>query len=125
MRFYCKIFAFFILLLFAETLFSQSAGQALEAGQDVNVLFRNEATGNVSAHTRGFSANYRRLWHVTGTRKRLIEFELLNMRHPKEQKVKHDHGKSYNYGKLNNLTAIKNIVFKHHKLCNAIMITIR
>ncbi len=94
----------FFSLLFTETVFSQSAGQALEMGQDVNVLFRNEATGNISMHSRGFSANYRRLWHVTGTRKRLIEFELLNMRHPKEQKTKRDHGKSYYYGKLNGLT---------------------
>jgi hypothetical protein len=107
MRLSLKISALFLCLLFAENIFSQSAGQALEAGQDVNVLFRNEATGNFSAHTRGFSANYRRLWHVTGTRKRLIEFELLNMRHPKEEKVKHDHGKSYYYGKLNNLTFIR------------------
>ncbi|HWY37244.1 MAG TPA: hypothetical protein VNY73_01705, partial [Bacteroidia bacterium] len=87
--------------------FSQSAGQALAMGQDVNVLFRNESTGNISLHSRGFSVNYRRLWHVTGTRKRLIEFELLNMRHPKEQKIKHDHGKSYYYGKLNTLTFIR------------------
>jgi hypothetical protein len=73
-------------------------------GQDVNVLFRNEATGGIFMHSRGFGANYRRLWHVTGTRKRLIEFELLNMRHPKEEKTKRDHAKSFFYGKMNTLT---------------------
>jgi hypothetical protein len=107
MRFYCKIVAALFSLLFTEKLFSQSAGQALEQGQDVNVLFRNEATGNVSMHSRGFSANYRRLWHVTGTRKRLIEFEICNMRHPKEQKIKREHAKSYYYGKLNGLCFIR------------------
>ena len=107
MRFSGKIIALFFSLLFTKTMFSQSAGQALEMGQDVNVLFRNEATGNISMHSRGFSANYRRLWHVTGERKRLIEFELLNMRYPKEQKIKHDHAKSYYYGKLNTLTFLR------------------
>jgi hypothetical protein len=104
MRLSSKIIALFVFMLFASTFFSQSAGQALEAGQDVNVLFRNESTGNISLHSRGFSGNYRRLWHVTGTRKRLIEFELLNMRHPKELKKKQAHGKSYYFGKLNGLT---------------------
>jgi hypothetical protein len=79
----------------------------LAAGQDINVLFRNEATGSIFMHSRGFGANYRRLWHVTGTRKRLIEIEGLNMSHPKELKVKRDRGKSYYYGKLNSLIFIR------------------
>jgi hypothetical protein len=88
-------------------LFSQSASQALAAGQDVNVLFRNESTGSIFMHSRGFGANYRRLWHVTGERKRFIEVEGLNMSHPKEQKVKRDRGKSYYYGKLNSLVFLR------------------
>ena len=107
MRLGLKIFLLFLALVFTESVFSQSAGQALALGQDVNVLFRNEATGSISAHSRGFGINYRRLWHVTGTRKRLIEFDALNMKHPKEIKVKHDRGKSYYYGKLNNLVFIR------------------
>lgn len=97
----------FLSLLFTENVFSQSAGQALAMGQDVNVLFRNESTGSIFVHSRGFGANYRRLWHVTGERKRLIEIEGLNMSHPKEQKVKRDRGKSYYYGKLNSLIFIR------------------
>jgi len=97
----------FLSLLFTENVFSQSAGQALAMGQDVNVLFRNESTGSIFMHSRGFGANYRRLWHVTGERKRLIEIEGLNMSHPKEQKVKRDRGKSYYYGKLNSLIFIR------------------
>ncbi len=93
--------------LFTENLFSQSAGQALAIGQDVNVLFRNESTGSVFMTSRGFGANYRRLWHVTGEKKRFVEIEGLNMSHPKEEKVKRDRGKSYYYGKLNNLLFIR------------------
>lgn len=97
------LFSFF----FSGNVFSQSASQALAAGQDINVLFRNEATGSIFMHSRGFGANYRRLWHVTGERKRLIEIEGLNMSHPKELKVKRDRGKSYYYGKLNSLLFIR------------------
>lgn len=107
MRLSLKIALAFIAIFFAETALSQSSGQALAAGQDVNVLFRNESTGSIFMHSRGFGANYRRLWHVTGERKRLLEIEALNMNHPKEQKTKRDRGKSYYYGKLNSLFMIR------------------
>jgi len=97
----------FLSFLFTENVFSQSASQALAAGQDINVLFRNESTGSIFMHSRGFGCNYRRLWHVTGEKKRLIEIEGLNMSHPKEQKVKRDRGKSYYYGKLNSLVFLR------------------
>jgi len=59
-------------------------------------------------HSRGFGAIYRRYWHVTGKLKRLIEFEGLNMRHPKQMAIKADGGgKSYDYGKLNALLFIR------------------
>jgi hypothetical protein len=94
--------------MLSEMSFSQSAQQALDAGQDVNVLFRNESTGGVYMHSRGFGAIYRRYWHVTGKLKRLIEVEGLNMRHPKEIKIKSDEGgKSYKYGKLNGLLFLR------------------
>lgn len=96
-----------IFFLFPENLFSQSASQALAQGQDINVLFRNESTGSIFMHSRGFGANYRRLWHVTGEKKRLIEVELLNMSHPKEEKIKRERGKSYYYGKLNSLVFLR------------------
>lgn len=98
---------FLISFLFSENLFSQSASQALAQGQDVNVLFRNESTGSIFMHSRGFGANYRRLWHVTGEKKRLMEVELLNMSHPKEQKIKRERGKSYYFGKLNSLVFLR------------------
>ena len=108
MQILLKIALLIFCFISCETAFSQSAQQALDQGQDVNVLFRNEATGGVFMHSRGFGANYRRYWHVTGKLKRLIEFEGLNMRHPKEISVKSDAGgKSYKYGKLNGLLFLR------------------
>lgn len=95
-------------VLLSEIAFSQSAQQALDQGKDVNVLFRNESTGGVYVHSRGFGAIYRRYWHVTGKLKRLIEIEGLNMKHPKEITVKPDlGGKSYKYGKMNGLLFLR------------------
>lgn len=71
---------------------------------EVKLLYRNEATFGVLAHTNGFGANYRRGKHVTAFRKRMLEIELVNYRHPKEVKVVnpyYDHPKGYYYGKLN------------------------
>ena len=94
--------------MFAENLFAQSAQQALDQGQDVNVLFRNEGTGGIYMHSRGFGAIYRRYWHVTGKLKRLIEFEGLNMKYPKEISIKSDNGgKSYQYGKMYGLLFLR------------------
>lgn len=107
MRLYLRIFLLFFAFVFCESGYSQSASQALAAGQDINVLFRNESTGSIFMHSRGFGANYRRLWHVTGERKRFIEFEGSTMSHPKEQKIKRDKSKSYYYGKLNSLFFVR------------------
>lgn len=101
-----KRFSYSFLLLFLGSLcFSQSTSQAIANGQDPNVLYRNEMSFGVFAHSRGFGLNFMRAKHVTGTRKRLLEIEALNMKHPKEIKVSNnaDNSKRFNYGKLNNI----------------------
>lgn len=95
----------FTLLLLSSLCFSQSTSQAIASGQDPNVLYRNEMSFGVFAHSRGFGINFMRAKHVTGTRKRLFEIEGLNMKHPKEIKVSNnaDNSKRFIYGKLNNI----------------------
>ena len=101
----------FIIILFSHlAMQSQSAITALEQGQDINVLYRNEATGGITVHSRGFGIDYKRLKHVTGTRKRFIDFELVGMKHPKEFKVRYEgkgNTKSFYYGKLNNVAIFR------------------
>ena len=77
----------FILLFVSSLCFSQSTSQAVAKGQDPNVLYRNEMSFGIFAHSRGFGINFMRAKHVTGTRKRLLEVQALNMKHPKEFKV--------------------------------------
>lgn len=90
-------------------LYGQSAVQALENGQDINVLYRNESAFKVFAHTRGFGASYRRGKHVTGKSKSLLEFDVLNLRHPKEVKVTGtlSQNKRFVFGKLNSVALLR------------------
>lgn len=89
--------------------FAQSTTQAIANGQDPNVLYRNEASFGIFAHSRGFGVNYMRAKHITGTRKKIFEVEALNMYHPKEIKITNgaDHSKKFKYGKLNNIFLIR------------------
>lgn len=95
----------FIILFLSSLCFSQSTSQAIASGQDPNVLYRNEMSFGIFAHSRGFGLNFMRAKHVTGTRKQLFEIEALNMKHPKEIKVSNnaDNSKRFVYGKLNNI----------------------
>ena len=101
-----KHFIYGFLVIFLSNLcFSQSTSQAIANGQDPNVLYRNEMSFGIFAHSRGFGINYMRAKHVTGTRKRLLEIQALNMKHPKEIKVTNgaDNSKKFIYGKLNSI----------------------
>jgi hypothetical protein len=99
----------FVLLFLNSLCFSQSTTQAIANGQDPNVLYRNEMSFGVFAHSRGFGVNVMRAKHVTGTRKRLVEIEALNMKHPKEIKVSNntDNSKRFIYGKLNSILLLR------------------
>ncbi len=95
-----------ILCFIPLAIFSQIATSAFDENQNMNVLYRNEATGSVFVHSRGWGIQYSRLKHATGKRKRIMEFSFLNMRHPKEYKLKYEGingNRSFYYGKLNSL----------------------
>lgn len=94
----------------------------LEAsGAALNVVYRNESTFGILAHSNGFGLNYRRAKHVTANRKRVFEVELVNMSHPKEVKTydgQFDNSKGFYYGKLNSLiiprvgVGFQNVLFR-------------
>jgi len=99
-----------ILCFIPLAIFSQIATSAFDENQNMNVLYRNEATGSVFVHSRGWGIQYSRLKHATGKRKRIMEFSFLNMRHPKEYKLKYEGingNRSFYYGKLNSLYFLK------------------
>lgn len=84
--------------------------QSINGTDDVGLLYRNEFVIGGSVHTNGFGLNYRRGWHVTGYKKRLLEVEAVNMKHAKEIKTQNplfENSKGYVYGKLNVLDIIR------------------
>lgn len=79
-------------------------------GDDQRVLYRNEMTGGLVAHSSGFGLNFRRGKHVTGFRKRVWEIEFVNMRHPKEVKTVNpyfENSKGFFYGKLHTFHVLR------------------
>ena len=72
-----------------------------KSNNDVQLLYRHEREFGVLMHSAGWGFNYRTCKHVTGYKKRVIEFELVTLSHPKEIKIQvPDIGtKGYYYGK--------------------------
>ena len=105
------------LLLFFLFSFQLSAQQLkddltrLESGEDVNVIYTQEASFGIFMHSAGgFGIAYRRGEHVTGKRKRLFEIEASNFKHPKEVKSINSYyanSKGFIYGKLNSILLIR------------------
>ena len=61
-------------------------------------------------HTAGFGIDVRRGKHITGYRKRMLDFEFVSMRHPKEIRSVNpyfENAKSYVYGKLNQIFVLR------------------
>jgi hypothetical protein len=78
-------------------------------GSDLNVLYRNEQTFEIYAHTRGYGFLYRRAKHVTFDRKSYFEIDASTLKHPKEIKLTGSdvERKRYIYGKLNSILLVK------------------
>lgn len=100
-----KITFFFCFLFASYFCFCQDAATLVQSGTDLNVLYRNEATFGLLANSNGYGLNYRRGVHVTGTRKRVFEFELVTLGNPKEIKSTNPNYSSngYYYGELNSV----------------------
>ncbi|MCB0429521.1 MAG: hypothetical protein H6585_02405 [Flavobacteriales bacterium] len=82
-----------------------------EVGTDAaTALYRNEMMGGVLFHSQGWGLTYKRGWHITATKKRLLEAEYVGMKHPKEKKTintYNENAKSYFYGKLNSVSILR------------------
>ncbi|MGZ4156331.1 MAG: hypothetical protein ACXVED_04185 [Bacteroidia bacterium] len=111
---YKNIFLFLIISIFS---FEASAQQTndnntrLQNGEDLKVMYRNESSFGLYAHSAGgIGIAYRRGYHVNGYRKRMLELEIQNFKHAKEIKSvnsNYDNSKGFIYGKLNSFLIIR------------------
>ncbi len=71
-----------------------------------NFIYKNELSGQLLIGSRGIGLNIRRAQNMTIEKKRLFEFDVAYINHPKEYKIKTRNNdfraaKNYNYGKIN------------------------
>jgi hypothetical protein len=109
-----KVFFLIFCSFFTSGLISQELKDdlsRLQSGEDVNVLYRNESTFGLYVHSAGgLGLTYRRGQHVTAQRKRMLEVEVQNFKHPKEVKTVNsffENSKGFNYGKLNSIFLLR------------------
>ena len=90
---------------------------ATKQNDDVQLLYRNEQEFGVLIHSAGWGINYRKCKHVTGYKKRVLELEMVGMRHPKEFKrqVENIGTKAYFYGKQFTVTVLRG-GYGYHKV---------
>lgn len=87
-----------------------------ENGTNLNVLYRNDASGKIYAATRGFGAMYRRGKHVNAKTRSYYEIDAQTLRYPKEIKVTGDAAdkRRFVYGKINNVLLLRGAVGLQH-----------
>ncbi|MCW3084443.1 MAG: hypothetical protein JWP12_1809 [Bacteroidetes bacterium] len=109
-----KLFPLFAITLISSGLFGQELKDdltRLQNGEDLNVMYRNESSFGIYAHSAGgFGLAYRRGQMVNVKRKRMLEVELQNFKHPKEVKSVNsyfENSKGFIYGKLNSFLILR------------------
>jgi hypothetical protein len=108
----CVTYLFFVCLCL--NINAQIVPDYNKDGSDLNVLYRNEQTFEVYAHTRGYGLSYRRAKHLNGKSKSYFEVDASSLKHPKEIKLNGTdvERKRYVYGKLNSVLLINATVGK-------------
>lgn len=112
-----------LLLLFSTVSFVISAQQELltagyENGTNLNVLYRTERMGKLYGTPRGWGAGYRYAKQLTSKKSYYMEFDVQNLRHPKEKKVVGQAAgkKRFVYGKLNSVAELRGAYGYQHVL---------
>ena len=102
------IFSVTLSSLFAQEISKEKTAPSSD-NEDVQLLYRNEQEFGGLIHSAGWGFNYRRSKHVTGYKKRVLELEIVGMKHPKEIKIQvPDIGtKGYFYGKQFVVTVLR------------------
>ncbi len=91
-----------MLLLIAHTLFSQGE---IEESVSYN---KSENSGSILINSNGWGINFRLGKRLNGYSKRLIDFDFVGIKHPKEQKINHPtYDAKFVFGKLNSFFVLR------------------
>ena len=102
------LFSVAAIIFLSLNVFAQDTSKTVQStspagDDDVTILYRKEASGGITIHSNGWGLTYKSGKHITGFRKRILDFEFLTMKHPKEYSTpsSYDGAKSFIFGKLN------------------------
>lgn len=102
----------FILLHGVEFLRAQG-----EIDEQQSVFFRNERSFGLSVNSDGFGIGYREGRRINYLNKRLLEFDLGTLKHPKEYKISNPWSTgSFIFGKLNSVIYIRGGLGHQHEM---------
>lgn len=109
------------LFLFSIPLLLFGQNEASSTNDEGNILYRKEASGGILVHGNGWGITFKSGKHITGYRKRILNFDFVSLKHPKEYKVTNpiyiDSSKPFVFGKLNYVYVLRaglgnqNIIF--------------
>ncbi len=109
-----RVFFFLVLVILSFNLRAQDTTKVVQpvllgADDDATILYRHEASGGITIHSNGWGLTFKSGKHVTGFRKRILDFEIISMSHPKEYRVTNPYegAKSFIYGKLNDVFLVR------------------
>lgn len=101
-----KLLYIFLLIVLTSTVVKAQG----DLDEQEKVFFRNERTFSLNLNSNGYGIGYREGKRLDFLNKRLVEFELSVVKHPKEIKLASPYiqsGSSYVFGKLNNTWTIR------------------
>jgi len=78
--------------------------------EEKTTTFKTEQSFGIGMHTNGFQATYRYGKYLTGFSKRMFEFEIANIKHPREIKSIYpfeEDVRGYIFGKMNSFFALR------------------
>lgn len=90
--------------------FSGVFAQGEEAISDVKLYYRTSNSYGLTLHTEGWGVSFKAQKHLSYKVKRFYNFEIQNLKHPKQQKVVNafdDQARGYFYGKINALANLR------------------
>jgi hypothetical protein len=102
----------FLLFILAGSYSAYSQAEEVDGYDSIadRVLLKKELTGGITLHNLGMGFNIRKGVNKTFFNSRIIEFELVSMKHPKQVRVINPYyydAKSYVYGKLNHVYILR------------------
>lgn len=108
----------FLVFLFAVTI-ANGQENPFEYQEEKPPLLKKEFVFGLNIHSSGWGLDFRKGKNITGYKKRVIEAEIVNIKHPKEVRSVNpyfDNAKSFFYGKMNTLTVFRAGYGKHKVL---------